>query len=502
MAQRTVNLVQLSTALRDQPFTETDADCQMSFSEISNVSSFRVVSASIPVSQYTFSDYNKKLTYGYETPSSFVAGDYIDAFVRVWSTMGTDGGAFNFRELDQNGNTRYTFTGAIPPRFLTITEILTIVNPPSGSTATSRVIYNAGTNKLEIEIDPTPAGMDVTSTLEISAFFPLGIADGLVYTRVSGGVTTPVQAANKVIDLRPRAAAITTFRWTPTTTTVFSFSDLIASLNDAVTPAINSIRNGNTINGPWISSGSVFRQLYFQNSNFSFEFTGHTANAFAVTGIQYGEVFPSPDFQNFDAPVAYTRLSTTPANLSIVNYAFTTTDYVFDTDRLYTEADILTSLNAEFTPLAATWTADHNRLKITTSSTSSVELGSNEVLGLRALNLIVVPKEEAYLSPYVYDLSGGTDLFYIGIPNLYQSGRSSQGAGPNAIRRRDIVLAIANTTSVAFGSYINFYDQSGLFIPLGGTQSVSNIRLVLYDQRFQRVETTNGIPLHVALEFV
>jgi hypothetical protein len=472
----------------------------MSFNEISNVSSFRVVSASIPVSQYTFSDNNKTLTYGYETPSSFVAGDYIDATVRVWSTMGTDSGAFNFRELDQDGNTRYTFTGVIPPRFLTLTEILTIVNPPSGSTATSRVIYNAGTNKLEIEIDPAPAGMTVTSTLEISAYFPLGIDTALVYARASGA-TYPVLAALKVIDLQPRGAALASFRWTPTTTTVFSFSDLIASLNAAVTPAINSIMNSNTINGPWISSGPVFRQLYFQNSNFSFNFIGHTANAFAVTGIQYGEVFPS-DFQNFEAPIAYTRISPTPANLSIVNYSFTTKDFNFDTDRLYTEADVLTALNAEFTPLAATWTADHNRLKITTSSTSAVELGSNEVLGLRTPDWIVVPKEEEYTSPYVYDLSGGTDLFYIGIPNLYQSGRTSQGSGPNAIRRRDIVLSVSNTSSVAFGSYVSFLDQSGLFIPLGSTQSVSNIQIVLYDQRFQRIATTNGIPIHVSLEFV
>jgi hypothetical protein len=450
---------------------------------------------------YTLTDYNKTLTYGYETPSSFVAGDYIDATVRVWSTMGTDSGAFNFREQDQLGNVRYTFSGVIPPRFLTITEILTIINPPAGSTATSRVIYNAGTSKLEIEIDPTPAGMDVTSTFEISAFFPLGIREGLVYTRVSGGATAPVQAANKVIDLQPRGAAITTFRWTPTTTTIFSFSDLIASLNAAVTPAINSIMNTNTINGPWISSGSVFRQIYTQNSNFSFDFAGHTANAFAVTGIQYGEVFPSA-FQNFEAPTAYTRISPTPANLSIVNYSFTTTDYVFDTDRLYTEADILTALNAEFTPLGATWSAEHNRLKITTSSTSAIELRSNDVLGLRTPDWIVVPKEEEYLSPYVTDLSGGTDVFFIGLPTLYATGRTSQGAGATAVRRRDIVLSVANTTSVAFGNYINFYDQSGLFVPLGGTQSVSNIKFVLYDQRMQVIETTHGIPCHLSIEFI
>ena len=499
---RTVNLVQLSTALRDQPYSETDSNCQMSFSEIANVSSFRVVSASIPVSQYTFSDFNKSFTYGYEAPSTFVAGDYIDISVGVWSTMGTDSGAFNFRELDQDGITRYTFTGVIPPKFLTLTEILTIINPPAGSSATSRVIHNAVTNKLEIEIDPTPAGMTVTSTLEISAYFPLGIDTALIYTRVSGGApAVPVLAALKVVDVQPRRAALTSFRWSPTTSTIFSFSDLLDSLNTALTAPLMSIENTNTIGGPWFSSGSVYRQIYLQNSNYSFDFTGFTANAAAVTGIQFGEVFPST-FQNKTEPVVFTRLSMTPANLSIVNYTFTDATLVFDTDRLYTEADILTSLNLAFTTLGAIWTADHNRLKITTSDTSAIHLGSNEVLGLRTPSFIVVPKEEAYMSPYVYDLSGGTDLFYIGIPNLYQNGRTSQGAGANAIRRRDIVLAIANTTSVAFGSYINFYDQSGLFVPLGGTQSVSTIQLVLYDQRFQRVETTNGIPIHVSLEFV
>lgn len=499
---RTVNLVQLSTALRDQPYSETDANCQMSFSEIPNVSSFRVVSASIPVSQYTFSDFNKSFTYGYESPTTFVEGDYIDISVGVWSTMGTDSGAFTFREVEQNGNIRYTFTGVIPPKFLTLTEILAIINPPLGSSATSRVIHNTVTNKLEIEIDPTPAGMTVTSTLTISAFFPLGIDTELIYTRVSGGdPATPVQAALKVVDVQPRRAAITSFRWSPATGTIFSFSDLTDSLNTALSPAILSIENTNTIGGSWISGGSVFRQLYLQNSNYSFDFTGFTSNASAVTGIQFGEVFPSA-FQNLSDPPAFTRLSMTPANLNIVNYVFTDVTIDFETDRLYTEADILTSLNLAFTTIGATWTADHNRLKITTSDQSAVHLGSNEVLGLRTPSFIVVPKEEAYMSPYVYDLSGGTDLFYIGIPNLYKDGRTSQGSGSNAIRRRDIVLAIANTTSVAFGSYINFYDQSGLFVPLGGTQSVSNIQLVLYDQRFQRIATTNGIPIHVSLEFV
>lgn len=499
MAQRTVNLVQLSTALRDQPYAQTDSDCQMSFNEISNVSSFRVVSASIPVSQYTFSANNKKLTYGYETPSSFVAGDYIEGTVSVFSTMGEDSGAFNFRILDQTGLTLYTRSAVIPPRFLTLTEILNIFNT-SGWPA--RVIYNAGTRKLEIEIDPPSAGQTLTATLEINAYFPLGVLPALVYTRAFGGPTTDVEPALKVVSLQNTVAATASFRWTPTTTTIFSFSDLITSLNATITPAITSIMNTNTINGPWISSGPVFRQLYMQNSNFIINVTGFSSNAAAVTGFQYGELFPSPGFQNFEAPVAYTRISPNPANLSIINYSFTNTDYVFDTDRLYTEADILTALNTEFTPLAATWTADHNRLKITTSSAYAVHLGSNEVLGLRAPDWIVVPKEESYQSPYVYDLSGGTDLFYVGIPNLYQSGRTSQGSGPSAIRRRDIVLSVVNTSSVAFGSYVTFYDQSGLFIPLGATQSVSNIQIVLYDQRFQRIATTNGIPVHLSIEFV
>jgi hypothetical protein len=499
---RTVNLVQLSTALRDQPFGETDSNCTMSFSEIPNVSAFRVVSASLPVSQYTFSEYNKTLTYGYETPSSFVAGDYIDISVGVWSTMGTDSGAFTFREVEQNGNIRYTFTGVIPPKFLTISEILTLINPPSGSSATSRVVLNSSTNKLEIEIDPTPAGMTVTTTLTISAYFPLGIDTALIYTRVSGGdPATPVQAALKVVDVQPRRAALTSFRWTPTTTTVFSFSDLLNSLNTALSPAILSIENTNTIGGPWISGGSVYRQLYLQNSNYSFNFTGFTSNAVAVTGIQYGEVFPST-FQNLADPVAFTRLSTTPANLTILNYYFTTTDFVFDTDRLYTEVEIIAALNTEFTPLAATWSAEHNRIKITTSSSTAIELRSNEVLGLRAPDWIVVPKEETYHSPEVTDLSSGTDVYFIGLPTLYSTGRSSQGSEATAVRRRDIVLAVANVTSVAFGNYISFYDQSGLFIPLGGTQSISSVRFVLYDQRMQIITTTRGIPCHLSIEFV
>lgn len=496
---RTVNLVQLTTALRDQPFGETDSNCTMSFSEIANVSAFRVVSASIPVSMYTFTDYNKTLTYGYETPSSFVAGDYIEGTVSVFSTMGEDSGAFNFRVLDQTGLTLYTHSGVIPPRFLTLTEILAFFNT-SGWPA--RVIYNSGSRKLEIEIDPPSVGQTLTATLEINAYFPLGVLPALVYTRAFGGPTNDVEPALKVVSLQNTVAATAPFRWTPTTSTIFSFSDLITSLNATITPAITSIMNTNTINGPWISSGPVYRQLYMQNSNFIINITGFSSNAAAVTGFQYGELFPSPGFQNFEAPVAYTRISPTPANLSIINYAFTDTDYVFDTDRLYTEADILTALNAEFTPLAATWSAEHNRLKISTSSAYAVHLRSNTVLGLRTPDWIVVPKEEFYLSPYVTDLSGGTDVFYIGLPSLYSTGRSSQGAGATAVRRRDIVMAVANTTSVAFGNYINFYDQSGLFVPLGGTQSVSTIKFVLYDQRLQVIETTHGIPCHVSIEFI
>jgi len=64
------------------------------------------------------------------------------------------------------------------------------------------------------------------------------------------------------------------------------------------------------------------------------------------------------------------------------------------------------------------------------------------------------------------------------------------------------VCSLTNTTGVAWGTYLVFYNQADLFYPLGGTQSISSIRIQLYDQRFNALTTTNSLPINVGIEFV
>jgi hypothetical protein len=103
-------------------------------------------------------------------------------------------------------------------------------------------------------------------------------------------------------------------------------------------------------------------------------------------------------------------------------------------------------------------------------------------------------------SPTVYDLSGGTDVLHLGC-DFYQDGRSSQGFTTDSrVRRRNIVGTVSNTTGVSFGTYSTVYDSSGVYYPLNGVQSISSVRVQVYDQRFRPLKTLNGIPLHFTLE--
>jgi hypothetical protein len=138
---------------------------------------------------------------------------------------------------------------------------------------------------------------------------------------------------------------------------------------------------------------------------------------------------------------------------------------------------------------------------LTTGENFKIRFKGNVVLGILTEDWIEVAKSSVWNSRTVYDLSGGQDVFYLGLPDLYSHGRTSQGFGSNSVRRRDIVLSIANTSTASFGSYLHYYDQSGLFIPLGRSRSVTTLRMVLYNQRFEPVYT-NGIPVHATIELV
>jgi hypothetical protein len=191
-----------------------------------------------------------------------------------------------------------------------------------------------------------------------------------------------------------------------------------------------------------------------------------------------------------------------------MNFAATTpvwTDHVltFATNQLYTEATFLTALNAEFGPFGGTWTAANNRFKLTNAESYVLRLTSNEILGIRTPDYIVVPKASFYDSPYTYDMSGHMDTMSIGLPTLYHGGRTSQGsANAKHTRRRDICLTLTNAGMIAFGSYLTYQTQDPTFISLGRKMSVSSLRICLYDQVYNPVVTTNGQPIHLTIEFI
>jgi hypothetical protein len=180
----------------------------------------------------------------------------------------------------------------------------------------------------------------------------------------------------------------------------------------------------------------------------------------------------------------------------------------FDTDVLYTQTALTDFLTSQFTSLGsvqigAVWTEQSNRLRVTNGPHRRIRIYSNEVLGLRTPPDIVLDPNQVFTSPFAFDISGGSDVLYLGLPSLYQDGRTSQGFGDMAkVRRRDIVCSLTNTTGVAWGTYLVFYNQADLFYPLGGTQSISSIRIQLYDQRFNALTTTNSLPINIGIEFV
>lgn len=501
-----VHIVNLSTALRDR-LEETDGDCQMSFSEVANVSSFRVVSAAIPLSSYTFSDLNNRFTWAYSVPALFAPGDYFSLRLDRMSTFGSNSRVLTYREsvTGYNGYVRFEKTVTINDIFYTnVQPILDLINEPGLS---GTLYWNSTTNKIFLDIPPV--GEAVRCELICDCLDVLGVSPRLSTLSIYDGPVIVEVAAQGTVNLAAKVAASNINGWYPPQFTApVPVDDIVQAIAETFNSTGYLTSDSNTKPGPWISG--VYQPgppegftLQTDNTNFRWTITGVTPNMTNVTGLTAG-VLPHVLVNVGVTPTTQSQITTSVIDNTRTQAGGWSADQVvtFATDVLYLEATLLSTLNTapSFAATGAVWSATHNRLVLTTGENFGIRFKGNIVLGIQAQDWIVVPRQTVWSSRTVYDLSGGQDVFYIGCPDLYSHGRTSQGFG-NSVKRRDIVVSIANTTTTSFGSYLHFYDQSGLFIPLGRSRSVTTLRLVLYNQRFEPVNT-NGIPVHLTVELV
>jgi hypothetical protein len=495
-----VSIVSISTALRDSPFTETDAQCTVSFNEV-NASAFRVLQASVPISQYTFNDTNKALKWENEVQTNFLEGDYLDMELAWWSSLGTFSGPFVYREFnDATNETLYFKSGVIQFKFYDdINLIRSQVNPEAGSTAIGRVDFDVATNKMVIFMNPAPDGVTVRASFEVDSGQMLGINGQIMSRRTGSAPTVPALIAATAVDLTPKPDGRKYYaRFTPTPNVTYSAGGIVNGLQTALAASITPL--GSSFPFPWFTNFSG--RVALADSNYTIKFTSNTTRFYTVTGILDTTWVPS-SFKNNDASPTRTQISANPINVSITTPVWIRNVFDFATDRLYTKEDIVSALNTHFTSYSVVWSTAHSRFSLVNGESSNIRLFPNDVLGLRAPNFITVLKATGYSSPFTFDLSGLTDCLSIGLPTLFHTGRTSQGAA-NAphTRRRDIVLTLANTGAIAFGSYLTFQTQDPTFISLGTPHSITSLRICLYDQLFNPIATTNGQPIHLTLEFV
>ena len=497
-----VHLVQLSTALRDRPYDETDADCQMSFSEVPNVNSFRVVAVSIPISLYTFSDSNNKFPWQYEIRSVYSPDDFLTLTAARWSTFGSNSRVLTYRETVPGVGVRFEKTVTINDIFYTnINDILNQINVPPAEAPAGVVLWDASTNKLFLDVAAT--GDAVRVELICDCLAVLGVSPRLSTLSIYDGPVIPEVLAQGTVNLQPKVSAVgqpVTWRPDSIEAGTYTAAEVASDLAALFLAAASNLSDANTKIPPYLE-GTV-GPLYALTTNLSWRVDGISANYARITGLQDNGTLPYA-LANYSTSAPSTAVTTGQINVTKTQISWGPAQVVtFDTDALYTEAEILTALNSAFAATGAVWSADHNRLKVTNAENSKIRFGSNVVLGINVQGQQEVALNAVWQSKNVYDLSGGNDVFYLGCPDLYQHGRTSQGFGPNATRRRDIVATIANTSSASFGTYVHFYDQSGLFIPLGSARSISTLRILLYNQRFDPIPTTNGIPVHVSIELI
>lgn len=497
----TVHLVQLSTALRDRPYDETDADCHMSFSEVPNVNSFRVVAVSIPISLYTFSDTNNTFPWQYSISSVYNLDDFLTLRAARWSTFGTNSRVLTYRETATGGGVRLEKTVTINDIFYTnIADILQQINVPPAEAPAGFIRWNSTTNKLYLDVPAV--GDAVRVELICDCLDVLGVSPRLSTLSIYDGPVIPEVLAQGTVNLQPRVSAVgVPVTWRPDSIEAGFYPpvEVISILQGLFISAGYNLADANTKGLQWVEGVGP---MFAKNTNLTWQVVGISPNFARITSMQDNGTLPYA-LRNVTDPDSSTAVTTGPIDVTKTQLSWGPDQVVtFDTDALYTEGEILTALNASFAPVGAVWSADHNRLKVTNGENAKIRFGSNVVLGINVPGQQEVAKSAVWQSKTVYDLSGGNDVFYLGCPDLYQHGRTSQGFGPNATRRRDIVATIANTSSASFGTYVHFYDQSGLFIPLGSARSISTLRTILYNQRFEPIPTTNGIPVHVSIELI
>ena len=495
-----VSIVSISTALRDQPFAQTDSQCDVSFNEI-EASAFRILSASVPLSQYTMNATNNQLAWAHEQPTSFLDGDYLDMEVGFWSSLGTFAGPFIYREFnDATNETTYFKSGVIQFKFYNdINLIRSQINPEGGSSAIGRVDYDAGSNRMVIFMNPAPGGITIRASFEAYAPQMLGITGQIMSRRTGSAPTVPALIAAFEIDLSPKPDGFKYYaRFTPVPNVIYSAAGLIQGLQMSLAAGVTPL--GSSFPFPWFTNLSS--RVNLADSNYTMKFISSTTRFYTVTGIPDTTWVPSSFKNNDDSPTR-TQISPNPMNFSITTPVWIDHTLTFAINQLYTEATFLTALNTEFGPFGGSWTAANNRFKLTNGESYVLRLTSNEILGLRTPDYIVVPKASSYDSPYTYDMSGHMDTMSIGLPTLYHGGRTSQGsANARHTRRRDICLTLTNSGIIAFGSYLTYQTQDPTFISLGRKMSVSSLRVCLYDQVYNPVVTTNGQPIHLTIEFI
>ena len=494
-----VHIIQLSSALRSRE-DDTDANCEMQFTEVSNVSRWRVSHLSLPVSQFTFADDDAEFRYDTYNPGSSTFNP------------GSDDLTFNLGLVSSFGNTNRVFTwssnngtpdvtGTISNKLWNIPQGMTLHDQWAGPLAEINaiapvgvvIIHNLNNNRLCLVIGPQAAG--VTREVTFTANNTQIMAVNTILQATRTGVDDQIDIATATAapaELSARAfGAPVLFTFAPDMSIVYTAATFAQELNDITT----SFGNAFTKPQPLFSAPGT--NITMVTSNFYMTIVSTTD--------RFLQLFPTWTVGTSFVPQEYENAAdTTPPFLIAPDINFAPVPYwqehslLFSTTTLYTIADIVSALNTAFTPWDAVWVAANNRLKVTNGEIRVFRYYANIVLGLR--ENIVVPMLTEVDSPTVYDLSGGTDVLHLGC-DFYQDGRSSQGfTTESKVRRRNIVGTVSNTTGVSFGTYSTVYDSSGVYYPLNGVQSISSVRVQVYDQRFRPLKTLNGIPLHFTLE--
>jgi hypothetical protein len=514
MASR-VYSVQLSTALRDKE-TETDAACTMSFAEIPNVTRFRVTHVSLPLSQYTFNSTNSTLRWDFEVAATETFhpadDDHIDININIVNSFGNTTTSFTWYWQDEFW-TSDEITNKI---WITPTQnntqawnaVLAEINSyaPPGAT----LVYDVPTQRIRLVAAPPTDGNQIYM-FSMGDGNLLGI-NGRLRTLARPGLPqqdiSPITAnfSAQSLGIRPQDSAGTFFRFVPNKTIVYTVQQLAIDLNAAIGSYTG---NSFTKPKPWFDY-SPAGELTVKTANFYLGISSISPRMLSILGSAWEpptNIIP-PYLEDVGGTQPNFAITPMGLNFDPIGNDWQPMITNFDTDILYTQTALTDYLTSQFSSLGAVqigavWTEQSNRLRVTNGPHRRIRIYGNEVLGLRTPPDILLDPNQVFTSPFAFDISGGSDVLYLGLPSLYQDGRTSQGFGDMAkVRRRDIVCSLTNTTGVAWGTYLVFYNQADLFYPIGGTQSISSIRIQLYDQRFNALTTTNSLPINVGIEFV